>query len=80
MRDRARIYRHADGKWRAIRPGYGFNTPEESSPLDSHAAAIAWLDGCRTSSESGSYELSGQVHDAIGSLSMWTPLWPQHWP
>lgn len=76
MRDRARIYRHADGKWRATRPGYGFNAPEESSALDSQAAAIAWLDGCRASSESGSFDLSGQAHDGLSSTPMWTPLWP----
>jgi hypothetical protein len=76
MRDRARIFKAADGKWRAIRPGYGFNGPEESQPLNSQGAAIAWLDGCRVSSESGSYDLSGQASDGISSTPMWTPLWP----
>lgn len=77
MRDRARIRKAADGRWLAIRPGYGFNGPEESSPLDSQGAALAWLDGCRAHSESGTFELSGQYRDGISSTPTWTPLWPR---
>lgn len=75
MRDRARIFKAGTNSWIATRPAYGFN-PQETRACRSFSAAIAWLDTCRASSESGSYDLSGQVHDGIGSTPAWTPLWP----
>jgi hypothetical protein len=72
-RDKA-IVRRVAGAWVCMRPMYGFGDVVDARLFRTWRAAMDYAVQPAGTAACADLQLSGQTHDAIGSVPMWTPI------